>query len=92
MYFYSYFYMYIFSSFSNPLGAPFYLTSHCPGRVFNDHSVPGEGPHGKRCVYEAMMKTLCQIHRVDLKTAGLENRSDPGRTSSLSPILKTKII
>ncbi|XP_053336646.1 acyl-CoA dehydrogenase family member 10-like [Clarias gariepinus] len=63
---------------SNPLGAPFYLTSHCPGRVFNDHSVPGEGPHGKRCVYEAMMRTLCQIHRVDLKTAGLENRSDPG--------------
>ncbi|KAF5904803.1 acyl-CoA dehydrogenase family member 10 isoform X2, partial [Clarias magur] len=65
-------------TFSNALGTPFYLTSYCPGRVFNDHAVPGEGPHGKRCVYEAMMKTLCQIHRVDLKTAGLENRRDPG--------------
>ncbi|XP_017307847.1 acyl-CoA dehydrogenase family member 10 [Ictalurus punctatus] len=63
---------------SNVLGSPFYLTFYCPGRVFNDHSIPGEDTHGKRHVYKAMIKTLCQIHRVDLKTTGLQNRRDPG--------------
>ncbi|MCI4392544.1 hypothetical protein PGIGA_G00147100 [Pangasianodon gigas] len=63
---------------SNVLGTPFYLTLYCPGRVFTDHSIPGEDPQGKRHIYETMIKTLCQIHRVDLKTTGLENLRDPG--------------
>ncbi|KAI5613296.1 acyl-CoA dehydrogenase family member 11 [Silurus asotus] len=61
---------------SNFLGFPFYLTFYTPGRVFNDYTIPGEDPEGKRCVYEAMIKTLCQIHRVDLKSTGLENLKD----------------
>ncbi|KAG7318447.1 hypothetical protein KOW79_018202 [Hemibagrus wyckioides] len=63
---------------SNVLGTPFYLTFYCPGRVFNDHSIPGEDPHEKRCVYETMIKTLCQIHRVDLKNTGLDSLRGPG--------------
>ncbi|XP_027001543.2 acyl-CoA dehydrogenase family member 10 isoform X2 [Tachysurus fulvidraco] len=62
---------------SNVLGTPFYLTFYCPGRVFIDHSIPGEDSCGKRCVYETMIKTLCQINRVDLETTSLENRRDP---------------
>lgn len=51
--------------------------------MFKDHSIPGEAPHGKRCVYDTMIKTLCLIHRIDLKTTGLENLKDPGRTFAI---------
>ncbi|KAK2845740.1 hypothetical protein Q7C36_010594 [Tachysurus vachellii] len=64
---------------SNVLGTPFYLTFYCPGRVFIDHSIPGEDSRGKRCVYETMIKTLCQIHRIDLETTSLENHRDQGQ-------------
>lgn len=70
------------------MGAPFYLTFYCPGRVFKDPFVPGEGPRGKKRVYEAMIKTLCQIHRVDLKAIGLEDRRDPGRTFAIFSCFK----
>ncbi|XP_036454872.1 acyl-CoA dehydrogenase family member 10-like [Colossoma macropomum] len=55
------------------LDTPFYLRSYCQGRVFNDPSLPGLDADEKKYVFEAMIQTLCQIHRVDLGTTGLED-------------------
>lgn len=59
------------------MDTPFYLRSYCPGRVFNDPSLPGLDPNGKKCVYEAMIQTLCQIHRVDHRTTDLQELGGP---------------
>ncbi|XP_062874080.1 acyl-CoA dehydrogenase family member 10-like [Trichomycterus rosablanca] len=60
------------SEMPSVLNSPFYVTSYCDGRVF-DPMLSGVIPDKKRCVYETMIKTLCQIHSVDLKTTGLED-------------------
>ncbi|KAL6465709.1 hypothetical protein MHYP_G00258420 [Metynnis hypsauchen] len=53
------------------LDTAFYLRSYSQGRVFNDFSLPELDADEKKCVYEAMIQTLCQIHRVDPGTTGL---------------------
>ncbi|XP_072521093.1 acyl-CoA dehydrogenase family member 10-like isoform X2 [Salminus brasiliensis] len=59
------------------MDTPFYLRSYSPGRVFNDPSLPELDANGKKCVYEAMIQTLCQIHRVDLRATGLQDLGKP---------------
>ncbi|XP_049326480.1 acyl-CoA dehydrogenase family member 10 isoform X2 [Astyanax mexicanus] len=59
------------------MDTPFYLRSFCPGRVFYDPSLPGLDANGKKHVYEAMIQTLCQIHRVDLGTTSLQELGGP---------------
>ncbi|KAG9261668.1 acyl-CoA dehydrogenase family member 10 [Astyanax mexicanus] len=63
------------------MDTPFYLRSFCPGRVFYDPSLPGLDANGKKHVYEAMIQTLCQIHRVDLGTTSLQELGGPGMIS-----------
>ncbi|XP_026884905.2 acyl-CoA dehydrogenase family member 10 isoform X1 [Electrophorus electricus] len=60
------------------LDTPFYLTSYSQGHIFNNPFLPGLAPDRKRSIYETMVQTLCQIHRVDLKTTGLEDLREPG--------------
>ncbi|XP_072565245.1 acyl-CoA dehydrogenase family member 10 [Paramormyrops kingsleyae] len=60
------------------LGTPFYLMQYCPGRVFQDPSLPGLSPQERGEVYQAMTRVLCQIHSVDIEAAGLSDFGKPG--------------
>lgn len=65
---------------SSLLGTPFYVMEHVEGRIFKDISLPGMTPSQRRDIYLAMCGALAKIHQVDLKKAGLEDYSKPGRS------------
>ncbi|XP_070619393.1 acyl-CoA dehydrogenase family member 10 isoform X2 [Erythrolamprus reginae] len=60
------------------IGTPFYLMEYSPGRIFKDPSLPELEPHQRAEVYRAMNSVLCQIHSVDITTAGLEDYGKHG--------------
>ncbi|XP_069788873.1 acyl-CoA dehydrogenase family member 11 isoform X3 [Narcine bancroftii] len=55
------------------LGTSFYLMEYCPGRIFKDPTLPGLTASQREDIYVEMNHILCQIHKVDIKTAGLED-------------------
>jgi aminoglycoside phosphotransferase (APT) family kinase protein len=61
------------------IGTPFYLMQRLQGRVFHDFSTPGVTPAERTAMYEAMVGTMAQMHRLDLGALGL---ADYGRAGN----------
>uniref|UniRef100_A0A7N4PJ16 Acyl-CoA dehydrogenase family member 10 n=1 Tax=Sarcophilus harrisii TaxID=9305 RepID=A0A7N4PJ16_SARHA len=63
---------------SSIIGTPFYLMEYCPGQIYKEASLPGLDPSQRKAIYTAMNQVLCQLHRVDVKAAGLEDYGKHG--------------
>ncbi|XP_060076036.1 acyl-CoA dehydrogenase family member 10-like isoform X2 [Ylistrum balloti] len=63
---------------SSVIGTPFYIMEYLKGRVFIDRSLPGMTKPQRRELYSCMVDTLCQIHRVNISAAGLDNYGKKG--------------
>lgn len=64
----------------SPIGRMFYVMEFVEGRIFWDPALPGvAGRAGRAAIYDAMNRTLAELHSVDLAAAGL---ADFGRQGS----------
>jgi len=52
---------------------------HVPGRVFKDPLLPGMSREERRDIYLAMSDVLVQIHKVNVKEAGLDDYGKQGK-------------
>lgn len=55
------------------LGTPFFIMDFVEGRIFSDPRLPKVPPAERRAYWEAAVKTLAALHRIDFKKIGLEN-------------------
>jgi aminoglycoside phosphotransferase (APT) family kinase protein len=61
------------------LGVPFYVMTYLEGHVVTDELVPGlEDESARRRLAEDLVETLVEIHRADVRTAGLAAFARPG--------------
>ncbi|MEM8935505.1 MAG: phosphotransferase family protein [Pseudomonadota bacterium] len=60
------------------IGAEFYLMEMVDGRTFWDGTLPDVEKQDRRGVYEAMTRTLAQLHNTDYVQAGLGDFGRPG--------------
>ena len=60
------------------IGAMFYVMEAVEGSIHWDGTLPGLAPDGRRKVYEAMISTLAELHRVDYAAIGLGDYGRPG--------------
>ncbi|XP_043924555.1 acyl-CoA dehydrogenase family member 10 [Protopterus annectens] len=58
---------------SSIIGTPFYIMKYCTGKIYKEPALPGLDASQRRDIYAAMNQVLCQIHKVDIKSAGLED-------------------
>jgi aminoglycoside phosphotransferase (APT) family kinase protein len=54
------------------LGVSFYVMDFVQGRIFWDPRLPDLDPAGRRGIFDAMNKTVAQLHAVDPAAVGLE--------------------
>lgn len=52
-------------------GTAFYTMEYLDGRVFTDAALPGLAPAERTAIYRAAFETLADVHRVDVRAAGL---------------------
>ena len=63
----------------NVIGAAFYIMEMVDGRTFWNGALPEiETAEGRAAVYEAMLDTLADLHKVDYEAAGLGDYGKPG--------------
>ena len=60
------------------LGTPFYLMEKLEGRVFHAFATPGLARDERAALYDAMLRTMAAIHRVDVAAVGLTDHGRPG--------------
>ncbi|MFT3821212.1 MAG: phosphotransferase family protein [Rubrivivax sp.] len=60
------------------LGTPFYLMEKLEGRVFHAFATPGLARDERAALYDAMLRTMAAIHRVDVAAVGLADHGRPG--------------
>ncbi len=60
------------------VGTPFYVMDRVDGRVFHEATLPGVAPEERRAMYEAMARTLADLHGVDAAAVGLADYGRPG--------------
>jgi aminoglycoside phosphotransferase (APT) family kinase protein len=60
------------------LGTPFYLMEKLEGRVFHAFATPGLARDERAALYDAMVRTMAAIHRVDVAAVGLADHGRPG--------------
>jgi aminoglycoside phosphotransferase (APT) family kinase protein len=60
------------------IGTPFYLMEYRPGRILRNPLLPGMGAGERAAVYDAMNRTLADLHGVDWRAVGLEDFGKPG--------------
>ena len=53
------------------IGSMFYVMDFTPGRVIWEPHMPGAEPAARQAVYDAMNRTLADLHGIDPETAGL---------------------
>lgn len=59
------------------IGTIFYVMDYVEGRVYTDRLLPGCTPVQRTAMYDAMNDVLARLHRVDYRTAGLEDFGKP---------------
>ena len=59
------------------IGSMFYVMDFTPGRVIWEPHMPGGEPGERRAVYDAMNRTLADLHRIDPEAAGLGDFGRP---------------
>jgi len=60
------------------IGSTFYLMSYVPGRIFWDAALPELHPEQRPAIYDAMNRTLCALHSVNVDAVGLGDYGKPG--------------
>ncbi len=55
------------------IGTPFYVMEHVAGGVCQDPALPGMTAAERTAIYASMAEVLAQLHRIDWKTAGLDD-------------------
>ncbi len=60
------------------IGSAFYVMEFAAGQVFWDGQLSGHAPAERRAIYEAMIRTLAELHRIDPGRAGLGDYGRPG--------------
>jgi len=60
------------------IGTPFYLASQVKGNVYKNPSLPGMSRETRSKTYNAMIDQLCQIHKVDIHKAKLQDYGKQG--------------
>jgi aminoglycoside phosphotransferase (APT) family kinase protein len=58
-------------------GAVFYVMDYVEGRVFADTTLRDADPAERREIYLDLARTLAELHRVDVRAAGLEDFGKP---------------
>jgi aminoglycoside phosphotransferase (APT) family kinase protein len=59
-------------------GSVFYMMRHVEGRIFWDPALPGMTREERAAIYDAMNRTLAQLHAIDVAAAGLGDFGKPG--------------
>ncbi|SMQ49046.1 unnamed protein product [Zymoseptoria tritici ST99CH_3D7] len=61
------------------LGTPFYIMSFLDGRFISNAAIPGDdiSASDRREMWRDAIRTLAKLHRVDIKSVGLENFGRP---------------
>jgi aminoglycoside phosphotransferase (APT) family kinase protein len=60
------------------IGTSFYVMDYLEGRIFRDAKLPGLAPVERRAIYDALNKTLADLHKVDYAKVGLTDFGRPG--------------
>lgn len=60
------------------IGSAFYVMDMLEGRVLWDLTLPDLAPGDRRAVYEAQVRTLAQLHSLDVDAVGLSDFGRPG--------------
>lgn len=60
------------------IGQAFYVMEHVEGRVFRDFTLPEMSPPDRAVIYDVMNDVLARLHKVDYRTAGLEDYGKVG--------------
>ncbi|GMU42945.1 MAG: phosphotransferase family protein [Xanthomonadales bacterium PRO6] len=60
------------------IGSMFYLMGHVPGRIFWDPALPEIAREARGDHYDAILRTLANLHAVDVEAAGLADYGKPG--------------
>jgi len=58
---------------SNLIGTPFFIMEFVEGRVFKDPGLRKQSRDERFAIYYEMVQVLAELHKVDLKEAGLED-------------------
>ena len=67
------------SADASPIGRMFYLMDFVEGRIFWDPALPEiPGPAGRAAIYDAMNRTLADLHSIDVEAVGLSGFGRPG--------------
>src|SRR5690606_29711186 len=61
------------------IGTAFYVMDFVEGRLFTDPQLRSTPRAQRRALYEAMIGTLADLHRVDYATVGLGDFGKPGQ-------------
>eukprot|EP00980_Cylindrotheca_fusiformis_P009728 scaffold2149_cov187-Cylindrotheca_fusiformis.AAC.6 len=70
--------VYAYCKSEHVLGAEFYLMEYVEGRIFTDASMPGISREERQQAFSAAVKTLANLHRVDVPEVGLETFGKAG--------------
>ena len=60
------------------LGTPFYLMERLHGRVFDAYATPGLRREERAELFDAMLRAMAALHRLDFKALGLADYGRPG--------------
>ena len=60
------------------LGTPFYLMERLHGRVFDAYATPGLRREERAALFDAMLRAMAALHRLDFKALGLADYGRPG--------------
>ncbi len=67
------------SAENSPIGRMFYVMAFVEGRIFWDPVLPEIADNGERtAIYDAMNRTLADLHSIDLEATGLTDFGRPG--------------
>lgn len=59
------------------IGQTFVIMDYVPGRVFSKRDLPGIEPADRASIYDAAVKTLATLHRIDHRSVGLGEYGRP---------------
>jgi aminoglycoside phosphotransferase (APT) family kinase protein len=60
------------------LGTPFYLMEWLDGRVYHQFATPGLEPAERAAMFDSMISTLAEIHKLDVRAIGIGDFGKPG--------------
>ena len=60
------------------IGAPFFVMAMVEGRSFWDGTLPDLTPAGRTAIYDRLIGTLAQLHRIEPAAVGLADYGPPG--------------